>query len=246
MWTLRIQIPYAKSPRGKGEKEEREKEDEVEEGKTIEFTCYRRSLTNSYPVLVDELKPIFDLQKVGTHRVIYNNKLYMLQRVTTINPTVTLNRYLDDPTYASIKTEVQDIYAFRSAMAMAINSDSCINLVWRGNLVYPVSFYDTYPFFTSIKKLLPSTVIRRWFDREDLPSVYRRLLRVSSLEDYPEKIANLRNRIMEICERVDPTMVLRCCLIVERISDQLIQSFLTPNEVKKKIVTTSSEDPSYI
>ena len=150
-------------------------------------------------------------------------------RISYINPEDTLNCELDMSTYTSLRAEVQEIYAFRYAMAMVINSDSCINLVRQKNLIYPVSFYDTYPFFTSSKRSLPTTVVRRWFDKDDLPSVFRRLLRVSSLEVYPEKVANLRNKIMEVCERVEPSLVLGCCLIVERISDQLNQSFIGTN-----------------
>src|SRR5665647_2418098 len=91
--------------------------------------CLVRGITTTIPCLIDELKPIFGLQKIGTHWLKYHNKLLLLQKVCVKNGIVIKEVYLDETEYHKIiEHEVRKIFTFRELLGIAKNTEKTILL----------------------------------------------------------------------------------------------------------------------
>lgn len=207
-----------------------------------EEICIVRRISTTCPCLIDELKLIFGLPKLGTHRVTYQNKLLLLIKATVnkegcIEKEITLDNFslphiLNNNTFIS---RVQELLVFRDLLGISKSYEKSIIIRWRYDSSesayrpYPVSFYEPgmKPFIKN--RIIPKNISDKWFSKNDsdISSVTRRLLNVSKVEDIPDAIYNLRINIEKTIERVDRTLIFYVTFILDRISHHIMLSLAT-------------------
>lgn len=186
--------------------------------------CIVRTSRTTHPAIIDELKEVFHLPKLGTHRVTYHNKLYLLIKAPlTPNETAAqeeltlLQVSIDDPKFRS---QIQDILMFREALGISKTYERSI--IIRNSLdPLPMSFYEPLMTFTE-KRMIPTNLIQKWFTCPDLAINIRRWLKVTNTQQVPALIHKLRSQIEDVINRVDRTHIGYVSLIINRITYYLM------------------------
>ena len=202
--------------------------DNPDSDNNIDEICIVRTVKNSLPCLVDELKVVFELPKLGTHWCRINNKNYILIRTIKtktgdIKEEITLNM-IDVPTYM-MRLQIQEVFAFRELLGVTCSFESSIIIREGKSTSYPISFYEPN-MTTGDTKVIPTTVLDKWFVETSIDEVVKRLCRINNINGLPMLLHNLRNKIEEIIERVDRRAITYKNLIIDRITQRL-QTTLT-------------------
>jgi len=190
----------------------------------MEETCIVRTSKSSATCIVDELKPVFGLQKLGTHWCKQASKIRILIRCAKtedgyIKEEITLNM-LEEVT-PLMKLQVQEIFAFRELLGVSCSYLSSILIrEGRNGSCYPISFYDPSMAIND-KKIIPFTVLEKWFEGTSIDEVVKRLLKVHSIERLGEVLYDLRSKIDEVIERVDRRNISYKMAIMNRITERL-------------------------
>nr|QBK91509.1 MAG: uncharacterized protein LCPAC302_01290 [Pithovirus LCPAC302] len=189
----------------------------------FEEVCIARSCKYSTSCLIDELKPIFGLQKLGTHRLKYKNGTMLLIKCARtgegyIKEELNLNKI--DTFTPLLVLQIQEIFAFRELLGVTRSFNSSIILRESKRTVYPVSFYDPN-MLTTDKKIIPFSVLERWFKNTTIDEVVKRILKVRDINKLSTVLHNLRNQIEEVINRVDRTSIFYKNCIMNRITERL-------------------------
>lgn len=184
---------------------------------------------NPIPCLIDELKPVFGLQKLGTHWCRFKGKVKILIRCVLneeghIKEEINLN--MIDVVSSLLKMQIQEIFAFRELLGITCSYTSSIILRdSRDGSVYPVSFYEPNMVFD--QKVIPVTVLEKWFDDDmTIDMTVQRLMKIRDINQIGVVLHNIRNKIEETIERVDRRTIGFEAQILGRISERL-QTSLT-------------------
>lgn len=195
--------------------------------------------------LVDELKPLFGLSKLGTHYATYKDKYVILSRArTTIDNRFVVSDYtlntggtggtggaggIIDPSLMLLVPKIREIYVFRDLLGLTKSTDSCIAIRRSdtSNNVYPVSLIDSHIkperlIDLSVSTYLPDTVFNKWFKDESPTAILKKMCGLVN----PDKVTNIVFKIRGDIE----TTVKRVCgnefldlpdMITARISQKL-------------------------
>lgn len=186
--------------------------------------CIVRSTKCSLGCLVDELKPVFGLPKLGTHWCRLGNKVYILIRCVkntdgSIKEELTLNM-LGSSSSSLLTLQIQEIFAFRELLGVTCSYESSI-IIREGKAgPYPISFYEPN-MATEDTKVIPFTVLEKWFVDTSMDEVVKRLCRVNNINRLPTVLHELRTSIEEVIDRVDRRAITYKNCIVNRITQRL-------------------------
>lgn len=181
--------------------------------------CLLKEITKTLPCLIDELKPAFNLEKVGTHWFRLNGKKFMIKRLITQENMVIQELSLDKLKYNKyIQSEVQKIFLFRELLGVRANFEKNIVLRNKGLYVNPISFNETEMEPHDNKKIIPETIINRWFKEETLNEV---LVKIFETDNINLVLLKLKSNLDEICLRVDKESISAVDGILTRIRSRL-------------------------
>lgn len=228
-------------------------EDEVDKSQeSVYVTCYVRSIVKNHANLVDELKPVFNLTKLGTHRAQYKNRKLLLVKPIIVDDTIVCDQKFNHDTCiidSGFINQMQELYVFREFLGVSNTYDKSIrirkvssrkpslksaqNTPRTGNVGkssssrplirgYPISFHENSFHPERTDKVLPNTVLDKWFHNTTVNSVARRLLGVNSIEQIPECIFKLNSQIQDIVERVDRNLIEHVTHILDRVRNRLL------------------------
>jgi len=168
--------------------------------------------------LVDELKPLFGLTKLGTHYASYKDKYVILIRARTtaddkyIVMDYTLNKKTLDDTninLVSLVPKIREIYVFRDLLGLQKSTDSCIAIRKSDSSqeLYAVSLIDSHIkperlIDLSISTYLPDTVFNKWFDNESPIAILKRMCNYINKDKITNIIFKIRNDIENVVNRV--------------------------------------------
>jgi hypothetical protein len=199
------------------------------------ITCVVRNSKNSVPCLIDELKPIFGLSKIGTHWCKQGGKIRILiQCLQTpdghVKEEITLNNLNtiipDKPPPLLLIMQIQEIFTFREILGVSCSYDSSIILREGGGSYYPISYYDP-GMLTDDKKVIPGTILDHWFEDTSIDEVVQRILKIRRIDQLAQVLHDLREKIDEVIVRVDRNTVMYKSSIINRITERL-QASLQP------------------
>ena len=200
---------------------------ELAPNKIYQEICIVRSSKSTLPCVVDELKEVFGLTKLGTHWCRLNGKTYILIKCIMtpegdIKEEITLNILSTNNNDISqlLKLQVQEIFAFRELLGVTCSYESSI-IIRKGKCgLYPISFYE--PNMATIDtKVIPFTVLDKWFDETLIDNVVKRLCKIQSIDNLAKVLHNLRTEIEKIIERVDRRAITYKSCIIDRITQRL-------------------------
>jgi len=186
-----------------------------------EETCLVRPSKFTVPVLIDELKPIFGLQKLGTHWCVHRDKTKILIKIERtpeghINEELKLNEI--EKSSNLLKLQVQEIFTFRELLGITCSYESSI--IIRNNGYSPVSFYEPNMLMTD-KKVIPYKVLDKWFKDTSIDDVVKKLLKIHSIDRIGVVLHRLRVEFDSIVERTDKRNIGFKTFILNRITERL-------------------------
>ena len=190
--------------------------------------------------IIDEIKPLFKLRKLGTNWAFKNQTKYVL-----INPykieSDGFQQLKDYPTLSKLKLQsnqnqdtiksIQKIYAFRLALGIKNHNKQMISLKSGNN--NPRQFYlicfNARSFEKSLNKnVLNKSIFEKYFhsnnnsDSVDPGMIIKKILDIKSDNELPKKMFHLRNIIRNIINRIDPDSILILETMMFRLTRILI------------------------
>lgn len=193
---------------------------------------------NLTPVIADELKPLFGLQKLGRHYGCIGNKKvlisrciygtdepfssFLLYRGIPPSPKPMKNINVDD-----IKYMVRRVYIYRWALGLTLNHDASL---WvRRPPVTAVS-----PVITSwretgivtepwkVSNRIPNTGLKRWFDNDwkQVNITLTQMVNEGSRQQSTTPLINLRFEIEDIIRRIDQNYLGWSTFIISRLHEK--------------------------
>ena len=204
----------------------------------ITETCMVRNSKNTLPCLIDELKPVFGLQKMGTNWCVYRNKIKIFLKCAKtpegyIKEELNLSKLhinLSDLIGINndlLKLQVQEIFTFRELLGITCSYESSIIIREGKNSIYPISFYEP-GMLTTDTKVIPFTVLEKWFGDSSIDMVVKRLCKIQHIDKIPIILHSLRIKIEEVIERTDRRNISYKDCIMNRVTERL-QTTLTIN-----------------
>jgi hypothetical protein len=204
--------------------------------------CSVRMCLTSFPNIIDELKVVFGLPKVGTHRCILGSKNYILSKIDIdpvngdIKEEITLDYIQPDTKLANgqlvadamFVAQVQELFVFRELLGVlrVIESTVDVHIVPQRNgkryTIYPVGRNETKMDPTQRELMIPRTIMDRWFCDTSIEDVTGRLVGIQSLETLSPGLASLRTRIENVVRRVDAQSIWISVYILERVMSRLL------------------------
>lgn len=190
---------------------------------TSEETCMIRNSKNSLPCLIDELKPVFGLQKIGTNWCVHKGKFKILYKIVKtpenyIKEESTLDKY--EVTDNLFKMQIQEIYTFRELLGITCSYDSSIIVRTSRYGVYPVSYYEPNMQMEDTK-VIPYLVLEKWFGDLSIDDVVKRLLSINNIDKMAVTVFNIRSSIEKVIEHVDRRLISYQSCIMNRVIQRL-------------------------
>lgn len=185
--------------------------------------CMIRTSKTNIPCLIDEIKTIFNLPKIGTHWCKQGGKVRILIKCPKtpegyIKEEISLSE-IKNPTNL-LKLQVQETFAYRELLGVTCSYNSNINIREGKNGPYPVSFYEPNMLVTD-NKIIPFTVLEKWFDETSIDQVVKRLCQIDNINDLPTLLHTLRGKLDIIIDRVDKRNISFKFCIINRITERL-------------------------
>lgn len=205
-----------------------------------ETICIVRKQKDYSPCIVDELKPIFGLVKLGTHYAHHNESAYyiilirsrMSQDGKNIQPEVSLKGYegeLDD----SVREKIKHIYVFRDILCLSKTKKSVDDgsIILRKNItddqIFPVSFIDgsikvAKMIDISISTYIPETIFKKWLANDSPSKLLSGMCRIKGRDSILNGVFKIKSKINDILEvtsrseRIDLSDI-----IIKRVTDKL-------------------------
>jgi hypothetical protein len=171
---------------------------------------------DSVPLICDELKPLFNLSKIGRHKVTIASKEYIMDRFhnqeSKMDPEYT-------KIYPHITNSVKLCYTFRWIMGLTLSHDSSLIIrKYPNGLITAISSRENNLDYSDLKRgsKLSQRCLKLWFnnDNEDIDKTVKLMINNRDL-------IFLRFDIDRIVRRVDKDMVWWTAFIIERLSWQM-------------------------
>jgi hypothetical protein len=131
---------------------------------TIAARCYRDY--GILPIILDELKPLFGIPKIGRHRAIIRGKSVLLSRVSS-GGMLSLKEIPEEKSSEPwFVDQVRRVYVFRWLTGMMSNFESSIGVIIGYNKCLSITSYKDMkvnPSKMAKSNSIPNTAIKKWF-----------------------------------------------------------------------------------
>lgn len=192
----------------------------------VKISCQIRTIKSFVPCIVDELKPLFKLSKLGTHSIKIGKTKYLMIKVfhgeQGILEDYRLNEFEPDKLNKGIISQVQAIYVFRLILGLTQNYDRSIHIRKVGDVMYPLSFSATS--MNPMNCPFPSSSVnKKWFTKydTDFSKVLQKMLNIRTADDLVARLSEMRSTIERIIRRIDPDIIHESRFIVQHIQEKL-------------------------
>ena len=199
--------------------------------------CMMRTATyGTIPCLIDELKPIFQLEKVGMHYFSRSKLATSPSKKSTkycILLKVLLNEKgqiihdlpLESYYHQKITYEIQKIFLFRELLGITKSYEKSIVLritETKNRYVVPISFYESNMEPCKNTKIVSDKIIEKWFSDIAFDVFVKQFFKVKTIEDIPNTIYAFRNKLSEVVTRYDSEYITFVTEIVSRLTSRLV------------------------
>lgn len=151
------------------------------------------SANDEYACIVDEMAPIFGLNKCGTHSFYCgkSNKLKIMYNIDTCECLVGVNMKIQ---MKEVRDKIQHIIIYRAIMS--IQSNPLKFIICKNN---GYTFYNN-KFSNNSLEILDE---EKWKSDVDIPKCVRRMLRINKGCDYDIPLMILKNKIEDVFRRIN-------------------------------------------
>jgi len=186
----------------------------------------------SHQCIIDESKAVFGLPKLGTHRLKYEGKNYVLSKVPMINDYTIQTEFQIGKIpnlleclrqYPDIKCKMQILMAFWDIMGIKA-TDNCaiirnfgteMSPIWS-----PVGFKEV-----SINPRefghFSKTMINRWFSEMSISQATLKLVGAVNSDQFFERQIVIRQQLQDIIKRIDPKALHLSSEIIRRLINRV-------------------------
>lgn len=176
------------------------------DGSYVDAKRFRTSI----PLLVDELKPLFGVRRLGRHSATLCGQKLLLTRLQPGDAYYMKQVELAD--WSSHRErlyhDIRQVYLFRCVLGMHLNTDNCLFIRWNEHHPTVTSHDDRSR--ADVTRLADNTV-KRWFgSREIFIEEQRRFVARFN-------ITRLRFKIAAVIRRIEPNLASWAGTIIERI-----------------------------
>ena len=187
-----------------------------------DVTCIVRNSTSILPCIIDEIKPVFNLEKIGTHWCKFKGKTLIFYKIQMENGNILEDITLDNIGYkVQLEPDVQKIFVFRELLGMSKNFESSIILRKRDYFFKVMSFYEPNMTPGDTKNVLPNTILNKWFKNTDIDTVVLKMFNVDNPENIISVLLDLKSKLDKIAERVNKDAITYIDEIIARIRSRL-------------------------
>lgn len=194
---------------------------------------------NTFPLIIDEIRTIFDLPRRGLHVIVLGQTMYLISYIsTTMNNELIwdtpLNMIGKDHTLRKdpeLRKQVQYIILFCELLALTSTGEPKIILrPGVNNSLIPINTNDVSTTISRGKSydysVLTSPLINKWFGDNDLGSIIGELIAYDRENmNYGRRIAQLRKELELAINKYDSGYVWYVNFIIDRIS-----RYISPKE----------------
>jgi len=193
--------------------------------KDLKIEGYVNKVKSSLPAIIDELKPIFQLLKTGTHLFYSGRSLYLINKCDREHDTSLKDLEKEDHKLvtAYLKKQVQNILAFRDVVGVKGNNEGHI-IVRRekGKVIKAYSIKELYNEILKDNSKLSSNMVKKWFDDRSLKDVIKELINYHEEDDNETYVVEYLKEFRELIEekvlKIDKEYVWIVSYIIERIA----------------------------
>jgi hypothetical protein len=162
---------------------------------------------NEIPIIIDEMKPLFGIKKVGKHKASIRGFPIILIRY---QGDVSLKRYMNDSTFTPEKMgksfiqEIRRLFAFRSLVCLNNNYENTLEVRTGSGINHPISCRENNFNYDSCSKAtrIPRTIVRTWFE-DDIGLAEESILNLIKDKD----LSILRFDIQKIIMKFDKQLI---------------------------------------
>lgn len=187
----------------------------------LHFYSAARRIADAMPAILDEIKPLFGLIKIGTHQIIVKSSRYLLLRTRMRGNTLIEDAPLScvDCLKPSLKEKIREVLVFREVAGISTTWERHIRIS-PNNLgeKMPLSYDDGR--ITSGGNVLTTKMLRKWFGENTIEEVLQKMLSTSSRTSMTT-IFFLRSALERIVTRIEPRMIWYVSIIIERVANRL-------------------------
>lgn len=187
-----------------------------------EEICLKRNSSSNMACLIDEMKPVFGLEKIGTHWFKFKAKTVIIFKIVMENGSILEEITLDQISHKKeLATEVRRIFLFREMLGTSSNFEKNIILRKKGYYIKPVSFYEPNMNPSHHGKVIPDTILEKWFKDTDLDEATKIFFNIDKLENINKILLDLKKKLLDIFNRIDMNAITNLDEIISRIRSRL-------------------------
>jgi len=200
------------------------------------IACEVVNIQNNIPCVLDEMKYIFGIPKIGTHTVTHGKKIYLLKRIRSENRSVasiildkSINNYIIDMNNM-ISNQIREILVFRQVCGINPTHESKIVIREGYDQIYPLSWEEKGITMNREDSVLSSTLFSKWFDDTTFYKTLHTLLKITENENsedneyYSLRLMEIRIDIENIINRLDSNLIWFVDYIIYRAQHYLYNS----------------------
>ena len=167
--------------------------------------CTMQKSKSLYPCIVDEIKYVLTLTKIGTHSLYIGGKLHILYNIR--NPTL-LTKYEMHPSLSEVlfKQAIQDVYVFKMIVGCGHMYDKSILVM--GNI--PTAYQITISCDNMDIDNIPKRVFDVWFIDQACNTVGRMMRRYKRTEI-------IRDNLQRVINSIDKSFIWLENLIIQKL-----------------------------
>ena len=205
---------------------------------SFRIVCLIKRVKDCTSCIIDELKPLFGLEKMGSHHIKYRNNFIILyrSRLTENGKEVVYEHSLNDLHLKdvlhidnTILNKIRKIYVFRDLLKIGKTNDN--NIIIRhspSGVIYPISYNESALKLEKITNFstpstIPEVCHKKWFRNDKYDKIFNINILLCSMLNlfYKDKIqiilSKLRKDIVSVCERIMPGTYTHMADIISRI-----------------------------
>ena len=185
---------------------------------------------NTTACIVDEMKILFGLPKLGTHNFHLENHLCLFIRGTIDNYGSTVDNLmlkdikLPQPIDSKLLFQVQSIFCFRDILGIATGNEGTVAIISPlSDRPYPVSVNENTFNFYERKSLISNVLMKKWFGETSPSSVLAQMIYYDPSEmSISETLSLYRSELEKIINRIDKNMIWISVFIIERMMRKMV------------------------
>lgn len=202
------------------------------QGKQIQIVAIIRRTKDMTPCLVDELKPLFSIQKIGTHYVKYESNYLILSKpliddsgvnVLSENRLSDHNRKQLNP---NLIDKIKKNYIFKDLLCLSKCQDTSIFIRIRNGNEIPISIIDGNIKLIKIADMdkstyLSETIFKRWMTDDSPSKLLMQMLKLRNLDNIQDFTYQFKNKLDGLILRICPEYISLSDLLINKIRNKL-------------------------